>query len=75
MSQVLGLCRPGTCKPKPKAWPKRGLPWNRVITDQGPGAYGPQPLRLPLIGQKGKDLGIENLGRQLALALIEQLIG
>jgi hypothetical protein len=44
-----------------------------LIKGQGPG--GPQPLLLPLIGQQGEGLGILNLLRLLALALIEQLIG
>ena len=44
-----------------------------LIKGQGPA--GPQPQRLPLIGQQGEDLGILNLLSQLALALIEQLIG
>ena len=45
----------------------------KLTKGQGPG--GPQPQRLPLIGEQGEDLGIHGLLRQLALALIEQLIG
>ena len=44
MSEILGPLQARTCKSKPKARPKRGLPWNRVITDQGPGAH-PLPER------------------------------
>jgi len=46
-----------------------------VKVNQGPGACWPPALAADLIGQQGEDLGILNLLKQLALALIEQLIG
>ena len=46
-----------------------------VKVDQGPGAFGPQPRRLPLIGQQGEDLGIELRLGQLPNAPDEDLIG
>ena len=74
MSEILGPRSVGTCKSKPKALSgaSPGTP-SSLIKGQGPA--GPQPQRLPLIGQQGENLGILNQLRQLALALIEQLIG
>ena len=75
MSQVLDLCRPGPVNPNQKPGLSGASPGtaSSLIKGQGPG--GPQPLLLPLVGHQGEDLGILNLLRQLALALIEQLIG
>ena len=74
MSQLFGsLALASTVNNKPALGPVSG--GSASLLHEGQGPAGPQPQRLPLIGQQGEDLGIHGLLRQLALALIEQLIG